>query len=86
MVKQRLFELVGYVKVSVTRTEVMKTLGTGMKIPSEIAKEADIRTSQISGSLADLKKAGLVKCLNEEARKGRLYQCTDMGLEILKYL
>lgn len=86
MDERKFFELLGYVKVSINRTKTMQTLGRDIKIPSEIAKEADIRTSQVSGSLADLKKAGLVICLNEEARKGRLYKCTDIGLEIIKYL
>ena len=88
MDERKFFELLGYVKVSINRTKTMQTLGTDIKIPSEIAKESDIRTSQVSGSLADLKKekVGLVICLNEEARKGRLYKCTDIGLEIIKYL
>lgn len=86
MDERRLFELLGYVKVSINRTKVMKTIGTEIKIPSEIARDAHIKTSQVSGSLADLKKAGLVVCLNEETRKGRLYQCTETGLEILKHL
>ena len=86
MDERKFFELLGYVKVSINRTKTMQTLGTDIKIPSEIAKESDIRTSQVSGSLADLKKVGLVICLNEEARKGRLYKCTDTSLEIIKYL
>lgn len=86
MDERKLFELLGYVKVSINRTKTMKTIGTDLKMPSEIAREADIRTSQASGSLADLKKQGLVVCVNEEVRKGRLYKCTDIGLEIIKYL
>ena len=53
-------------------------------MPSEIAKENDIKTSQVSSALSDLKEKSLVICVNEEVRKGRLYKCTDLGLEILK--
>ena len=27
-----------------------------------------------------------LKMLNEEVRKGRLYKCTELGLELLKYI
>ena len=55
-------------------------------MPSEIAKDIDIRTSQVSSALSDLKKQNLVICVNEEVRKGRLYKCSELGLEIIKFL
>ena len=55
-------------------------------MPSEIANEININTSQVSAALSDLKKKDLVICVNEEVRKGRLYKCTDLGKEILKKL
>jgi len=33
-----------------------------------------------------LKKQGLVICINEKVKKGRLYQNTDLAKEVLKYL
>lgn len=54
--------------------------------PSEIADENNIRITQISAALRDLKEKELVKCLNENIRKGRLYEITDLGLMILKTL
>ena len=53
-------------------------------MPSEIAKQTGLRTTQISNALRDLKERDLVVCLNETARKGRIYQNTPLGLEILK--
>jgi predicted transcriptional regulator len=81
-----LYSLLGYVKVSPYRTNTLKSIGDGLKIPSEIANEINIRTSQVSAALSDLKKYELVLCVNEEVRKGRLYKCTPLGLELLKYL
>ena len=86
MEESRIFEILGYVKVSSNRTKTLKNLGTTIKMPSEIAREIDTSTSQVSAALADLKGQGLVVCLNEEVRKGRLYKSTELGLEIIKLL
>lgn len=86
MEESRIFEILGYVKVSSNRTQTLKALGTAIKMPSEIAREINTSTSQVSAALADLKGQGLVVCLNEEVRKGRLYKSTDLGLEIIKLL
>ena len=55
-------------------------------MPSQIAKEINVNTSQVSSALSDLKKKNLVICVNEEVRKGRLYKCTDLGKELVKRL
>ena len=84
MDEKGIFEILGYVKISPYRTNTLKSIGYELKMPSEIAKENDIKTSQVSSALSDLKEKSLVICVNEEVRKGRLYKCTDLGLEILK--
>ena len=61
----KLYELLGYVKISPYR-------------------DININTSQVSAALSDLKKQELVICVNEEVRKGRLYKCTELGLEVLE--
>lgn len=55
-------------------------------MPSEIAKTTGLRTTQVSNALSDLKEKELVICMNESAKKGRLYQNTELGLEILERL
>ena len=55
-------------------------------MPSEIAKTTGLRTTQISNALSDMKEKNLVICMNESAHKGRLYQNTELGLEILERL
>lgn len=82
--EDEIWELVGFIKVSQTRYITLKTLTTDFLMPSEIAKQTGLRTTQISNALRDLKERDLVVCLNETARKGRIYQNTPLGLEILK--
>ena len=86
MEESKLFEILGYVKVSPNRTKTLKSLGHEIKMPSEIARESNTSTSQVSAALADLKRQGLVICLNEEVRKGRLYKSTELGLKIIEFL
>ena len=81
-----LFKLVGYVMASDYRKNIIKSIGNDIKIPSVIAEEIDLRTNHVSNVLKDLKSKNIVVCLNEEARKGRLYKNTDLGLTILKYI
>ena len=86
MNKEDLFCLVGFVKVSQHRSKTLKSLVMELKMPSEIGRETDLRTSQVSRVLGDLKREGLVICVNEDVRKGRLYKCTPSGLEVLKHI
>ena len=81
-----LYEILGYVLASEYRVNTIKSIGTSLKIPSNIAADIDLRTNHVSNILKDLKKKNIVVCLNEQAKKGRIYKNTDLGLEILKYL
>lgn len=83
---EELFRLVGYVMASDYRKNIMKNIGNGIKIPSAIAEEINLRTNHVSNVLKELKSENIVVCLNENARKGRLYKNTELGLEILKYI
>ena len=38
----------------------------------------------ISKVLSELKSKEIVECINEEARKGRLYRLTDTGKDVLE--
>ena len=82
--EDEIWELIGFVKVSQTRYATLKTLKTDFLMPSEIAKSTGMRTTQISNALHDLKEKNLVVCMNESARKGRIYPNTELGLEILE--
>ena len=86
MNEDEILNSLGYMMASSYRLSVIKYIGKGVKIPSDIAKQIGVRTNHISNVLADLKENNLVICLNEDAHKGRLYKNTELSLEILKYL
>ena len=55
-------------------------------MPSEIASKTGLGTTQVSNSLADLKSRQLVECINNDDKKGRLYEITSTGKEVLSYI
>ena len=77
---------ISYVKISTYRTRVMKSLEDEVKMPSQIARDSDIRQNHISNILRQLKEHELVECINPEVRKGRLYRLTDTGNALVKNL
>ncbi len=83
---EELWEIIGYIKISPTRYQTLKTIKSDFLMPSEIAKTTGFRITQVSNALHDLKKKNLVYCMNEEATKGRLYKNTKLGLEVLEII
>lgn len=79
-----LLKLISYVEISKYREKTLKSIGNNVKIPTNIAKYSGIRTNHISKVLSELKSKEIVECINEEARKGRLYRLTDTGKEVLE--
>ena len=77
---------ISYVEISSYRKKVMKSLDGEVMIPTQIARNSEIRPNHISKVLAELKAHELVECINPEVRKGRLYRLTDKGDEIVKNL
>lgn len=80
---QEIWSLIGFIKISPHRMQTLKVLKDNYLMPSEIARLTDMRTTQASSALTDLKKKNLVVCLNETAHKGRIYKNTELGMEIL---
>lgn len=79
-----LLKLISYVEISKYREKTLKSIGNNVKIPTNIANDSGIRTNHISKVLSELKSKEIVECINEEARKGRLYRLTDTGKEVLE--
>lgn len=75
-----------YVNVSILRIKVVKALQGDIKIPKDIAKDAGMRPNYVSKVLSELKGQGIVECINEEMRKGRLYRLTDVGEAVAEIL
>ena len=79
-----LLKLTSFVQISKYREKTLKSIGDEVKIPTNIAKDSGIRTNHISKVLSELKSKDIVECINEEARKGRLYRLTDTGKGVLE--
>ncbi len=84
MDQQEIIVLAGWVKASSYRNRVMINLGNKVKTPSSIARDAQIKMNHVSVVLKALKEKGLIICLNEDSKKGRLYQMTDLGKTVTK--
>ncbi len=70
---------ISLLKSSEYRLKIIQAVGNNTLTPSEIAKKTKIRLNHVSMFLKELKESKLVKCLNEETRKGRLYELTEIG-------
>lgn len=68
------------------RKKVMVTLAEDTKMPTQIARDSDIRVNHISKVLAELKSHELIECINPEVKKGRLYRLTEKGDDLMKNL
>lgn len=79
-------ELLTYLKRGPKRVEILKTLTTGAKIPSIIAKQQNDKVGKISHYLKDLKEKELIQCLNEEDKRHRFYAITPKGKKYLELL
>ena len=72
------------------RREIIKVI-TGHKIPAQIYKEAvkinpKITRNSISDVLREFKKKRIVICINPKETKGRIYELTNLGKNVLKLI
>ena len=84
--EDELWGTIGFIKISPTRYRTLKCLRGNHLMPTEISKKTGLTPAQVSTALHDLKKVNAVRCMNENVKKGRIYQCTDLGLEIMDIL
>ena len=68
------------------RSLVLNDINTSIKTPKTIATETGLRPNYVSKVLRDFKDRDIVVCINEEVRKGKLYELTPLGLKIFDYL
>jgi len=81
--QKQMIDGIALVKSSEYRHKILKSIGNEMKTPSEIAKAVKIRLNHVSMFLKELKEHGIVECLNEDTKKGRLYQLTKLGKDVI---
>lgn len=77
---------VSLLKSSEYRLKIIQAISNDTLTPSEIANKINIRLNHVSLFLRELKDKKLVKCLNEESRKGRLYELTELGKNAINRL
>ena len=77
---------ISLLKSSGYRLKIMEAIGDNTLTPSEIANKINIRLNHVSFFLKELKDKKLLKCLNEENRKGRLYELTEIGKDAISKL
>ena len=82
--KNEITKIASWVIISSYRNRVMIALGGKLKTPSTLARESGVKINHISKTLKELKQKKLVTCINEDAHKGRLYQMTDLGKQVLQ--
>jgi predicted transcriptional regulator len=80
------WEKLGFIKASEYRLKVMNKLKKGSETPSNIAQSVDLRQNHVSATLTELADKELVKVMNPDAQKGRLYSLTDEGKELAEEL
>ena len=75
--------LIEYIKTSPNREKVIKILNGNILKPSDISKETGVHINTVSKCLKQLREQELVRLLNPETKRGRLYKLTDKGLNVV---
>lgn len=84
--EQKLIKGITIIKTSEYRRKILNSLyDVDFLTPSEIAEKTNLRLNHVSNFLKDLKDNDLIICLNNDEKRGRLYQITKTGKEVLKY-
>ncbi len=86
MLSEEMVNAVSLVKSSNYRYAVLKAIGDTVATPSELAKKTKLRLNHVSMVLKELKEANLAACLNENAKKGRLYTLTEKGKNVVSLI
>lgn len=80
-------DLIGFLKSSKYRFKVLFYLYKNeLAIPMDISKRMKIHISQVSRTLSELEKRGVVECTTPDRKKGRIYRSTDKGNSILRII
>jgi predicted transcriptional regulator len=73
---------IGYVLASKNRRAVLALL-ENPKVPTALAKSTNLNLANVSRTLSELNRRGLVTCLTPKKRVGRIYTTTKKGKEVL---
>lgn len=83
--EKQLIKGISIIKNSEYRRKILISLSdVNYLTPSEISEKTKIRLNHVSNFLKDLKDNNLVVCLNDNDKRGRLYQITELGKKVAK--
>ena len=83
---EKIQELYGFIISSKRRHKVLKTLNSKPLRPFEIARKTKYKAPNVSTTLFQLEKKGLVKCITPDKSSWRVYTITDLGKEVLNFV
>lgn len=75
-------DLYGYVSSSKRRVSVITALSGNPMTPKQVAESTDIRLNHVSNVLSELVDESLVKCVNPNRKRGRVYRLTSVGSKV----
>ena len=84
--KNNNWELLGWIKVSPIRKNILASLAMAPQLPSELAKQYGVSFPVITKNLNLLVEKGIIICLSPNLKKGRIYALTEMGKKLLTLL
>jgi len=77
-------ENISFIEASRHRKAVLEQLyRTPRQTPSEITNKLHIHGSGVRKVLKEFRERGIARCVNENARMGRMYKLTEYGREML---
>jgi len=78
------WDIVGKIMSKNIRYKILLLLKDNKLTPSQLRDEIDVSMSYISNELRSLRNKNLVKCINPDLKKGRIYKITDKGLKTIE--
>jgi len=76
----------GYIVASGYRKRIILSIGKAPKTPKQVAVETGLRLSHVSKVLHELVNKDLIKCITPNLSKGKLFNLTKTGENIVLQL
>ena len=81
---KRMDDIVGYVRKSRNRLDVLEALGSTITTSNKIAARTRLHVATVEAVLCDLKRKGLVKEAAAKTRNPRIYELTELGNAVVR--
>lgn len=76
----------GFVIASNYRKNIVLSIGKGPKTPKQISVDTKVRLNHVSTTIGVLEEKGILKCLTPDLLKGKIFDLTNDGKNILKQI